>query len=146
MNPNGLLYFFERKVRDHMTTDVVSVTSSHTLRDLGELIERYDFNAFPVLDGDKLAGVITKFDFMRAFAFTEAHPIPHYDTLMDTPVRDFVREELVTVTPEMPLTRVLQRMVELKVRSFPVVAGERLVGMIAREDIIKALNESVNRT
>lgn len=145
MNENRLLYFFERKVRDHMTTDVVSVTPSHRLRDLGELIERHDFNAFPVLDGGKLVGVITKFDFMRAFAFTEAHPIPHYDTLMDTPVRSSMREALVTVSPETPLTRVLQQMVELKVRSFPVVAGERLVGMISREDIIKALNESVGR-
>ena len=145
MSDNRLLYFFERKVLHHMSTDVVSATPSHTLRDLGELMERYDFNAFPVLDGEKLAGVITKFDFMRAFAFTEAHPIPHYDALMDTPVRDLMRGELVTVTPETPLTRVLQRMVELRVRSFPVVSGERLVGMIAREDIIEALNESVSR-
>lgn len=144
-DPRGEAFFFERKVADHMTTDVVSLGPYSTLREAGELFDRFDFNSIPVLKSEKLIGIFSKFDFMRAFAFTEEHPLPDYDALMGGPLREFMREELVTTGPDVPLTRVLQRMVELRTRSFPVVQGERLVGIISREDIIRALKESTPR-
>lgn len=134
-------FFFERKVADHMTTEVVSLGPDNTLREAGELFDSFDFNSVPVLDHGKLIGIFSKFDFMRAFAFTEAHPLPDYEALMKSPLRKFMREELVTTAPDTPLTRVLQRMVELRTRSFPVVEGGMLVGIISREDIIRALKE-----
>lgn len=138
-------FFFERKVADHMTTEVVSLSPDSTLREAGELFDRFDFNSIPVLENGKLIGIISKFDFMRAFAFTEQHPLPDYESLMNSPLREFMREELVTTAPDVPLTRVLQRMVELRTRSFPVVDGGNLVGIISREDIIRALKESTSR-
>jgi Mg/Co/Ni transporter MgtE len=43
----------------------------------------------------------------------------------------------------LPLTRVLQLMVSLKMRSFPVMTPEQqLVGMISREDVMRALRET----
>lgn len=137
-------FFYERKVADHMTTEVVSLSRDSTLREAGELFDRFDFNSVPVLEHGKLVGIVSKFDFMRAFAFTEEHPLPDYETMMRSPLRDFMREELVTTSPETPLTRVLQRMVELRTRSFPVVSEGRLVGIISREDIIRALKESTS--
>jgi CBS domain-containing protein len=138
-------FFYERKVADHMTTEVVSLSQDSTLREAGELFDRFDFNSVPVLENGKLVGIVSKFDFMRAFAFTEEHPLPDYEALMSSPLRDFMREELVTTSPETPLTRVLQRMVELRTRSFPVVSDGQLVGIISREDIIRALKESTSR-
>ena len=138
-------FFFERKVADHMTTKVVSLPPDATLRDAGELFDRHDFNSIPLVQDGKLVGVVSKFDFMRAFAFTEEHPIPDYQALMNEPVRAFMREEMLTVPPDMPLTRVLQRMVETRTRSFPVVSGGKLAGIISREDIIRALRESTSR-
>lgn len=135
-------FFFERKVADHMEKNVVSLNPDSSLREAGELFDRFDFNSMPVLEGGKLIGIISKFDFMRAFAFTEEHPLPDYDALMKRPLREFMREELVTTAPETPLTRVLQRMVELRTRSFPVVQEGKLVGIISREDIIRALKEA----
>jgi len=42
------------------------------------------------------------------------------------------------------LTRVLQLMVSLKARSFPVISPERrLVGIISREDVMRALSEAI---
>lgn len=138
-------FFFERKVVDNMTTKVVSLPPDATLRDVGELFDRHDFNSIPLVQDGKLVGVVSKFDFMRAFAFTEEHPIPDYQALMNEPVRAFMREEMLTVPPDMPLTRVLQRMVETRTRSFPVVSAGKLVGIISREDIIRALRESTSR-
>jgi CBS domain-containing protein len=69
--------------------------------------------------------------------------VPHYDELMRRPVVDVMTEAVVHVEPVTPLTRVLQLMVDLKVRSFPVLgAGGRLVGMISREDVMRALREA----
>lgn len=137
-------YFFERKVADYMETNVVSLTPDSSLREAGDLFDQLDFNSMPVLENGILIGIISKFDFMRAFAFTEEHPLPDYAALMARPIREFMREELVTTAPETPLTRVLQRMVELRTRSFPVVDGGKLVGIISREDIIRALKDSTS--
>ena len=135
-------FFYERRVADHMTTNVVSLAPGSTLREAGELFDRFDFNSVPIVENGKLIGIISKFDFMRAFAFTPEHPLPDYEALMGTPLREFKRDELVTTESDVPLTRVLQRMVELRTRSFPVVCAGNLVGIISREDIIRALKES----
>jgi CBS domain-containing protein len=72
--------------------------------------------------------------------------VPHYDELMKLSVADVMTEAIVQVEPETPLTRVLQLMVSLKTRSFPVVgAGGRLVG-ISREDVMRALREATRES
>ena len=92
------------------------------------------------MEDGKVLGIVTKFDFLRAFAFTTGQMIPHYDDLMRRPATDVMTEAIVHVDPTSPLTRVLQLMVSLKMRSFPVMAPDRqLVGMISREDVMRAL-------
>jgi CBS domain-containing protein len=50
--------------------------------------------------------------------------------------------ELVTVGPDLPLTRVLQELVETRNKSLPVLDGTRLVGVVAREDVLRALRRA----
>ncbi len=135
--------FLEYTVGQYMTRQVKTVTPQTTLRELKALFERHDFNAFPVLEGTKMVGLVTKFDFLKAFAFTTGQLLPHYDELMHKSVREVMTEAVVHVEPAAPLTRALQLMVNLKARSFPVLAPDQhLVGIIAREDIIRALKEA----
>ena len=62
---------------------------------------------------------------------------------MSRRVADLMTEAIVHVDPTLPLTRVLQLMVSLKMRSLPVMTTEgRLVGMISREDVMRALRET----
>ena len=69
--------------------------------------------------------------------------VPHYDELMRRPVGEMMTEAVVHVEPTAPLTRVLQLMVSLKNRSFPVIGLDRqLIGMISREDVIRALKDA----
>jgi CBS domain-containing protein len=69
--------------------------------------------------------------------------VPHYDELMRRPVGEMMTEAVVHVEPAAPLTRVLQLMINLRSRSFPVIGIDRqLVGMISREDLIRALKEA----
>ena len=126
-----------------MTRAVTTVARQTTMRELEVLFEKYDFNSFPVVEDKKMLGIVTKFDFLRAFAFTTGQMVPHYDELMRRPVAEVMTEAVVHVEPTAPLTRVLQLMVSLKNRSFPVMGLDRqLLGMISREDLMRALKEA----
>ena len=126
-----------------MTRAVTTVARQTTMRELEKLFEKHDFNSFPVVEDEKMLGIVTKFDFLRAFAFTTGQMVPHYDELMRRPVAEVMTEAVVHVEPTAPLTRVLQLMVSLKNRSFPVIGLDRqLLGMISREDLMRALKEA----
>lgn len=72
--------------------------------------------------------------------------MPHYDELMSRPVAQVMTEAVVHVEPTAPLTRVLQLMVNLKARSFPVIDPDgQLVGIISREDVMRALGETTRQ-
>ena len=138
--------FLECTVGQYMTRSVKTVTRQVTLRELEALFEQHDFNAFPVVEERKMLGIVSKFDFLRAFTFTTYEMVPHYDDFMSRPVADVMTEAVVHVEPTAPLTRVLQLMVNLKARSFPVVDGNRqLVGIISREDVMRALREATTQ-
>jgi CBS domain-containing protein len=135
--------FLEYTAGRYMTHPVKTVTRQTTMRELEALFEKHDFNAFPVVEEGKMVGLVTKFDFLKTFAFTTGQMLPHYDELMSRTAGEAMTEVVVHVEPAAPLTRVLQLMVNLKARSFPVVAPDRhLVGIISREDIMRALKEA----
>jgi CBS domain-containing protein len=135
--------FLEGTADQYMTRVVMTVTRQATMRELEALFEKHDFNSFPVIEKGKVLGIVTKFDFLRAFAFTTGQMVPHYEELMQRPVGEMMTEAVVHVEPTAPLTRVLQLMVSLKSRSFPVIGPDRhLAGIISREDVIRALKEA----
>ena len=132
--------FLEQTVADHMTRTVKTVTRGLTMRELGEMFERDDFNGYPVEDDGQTVGLVTKFDLLKCFAFTPNQMVPRYDDLMMRTVADVMTSEFIYVRSDTRLTRVLQLMIEHRFRSVPVIdSGHRLAGMIAREDILRAL-------
>ena len=135
--------FLEYTAGQYMTHSVKTVTRQTTMRELEGLFGKHDFNAFPVVEAGRMVGLVTKFDFLKTFAFTTGQLLPQYDELMRRTVGEVMTEAVVHVEPAAPLTRVLQLMVHLRARSFPVVAPDgHLVGIIAREDIMRALREA----
>ena len=139
--------FLACTVSQFMTRTVLTVNRQTTMRELALLFEKHDFNAFPVVEDGKMSGIISKFDFLRAFAFTTSQVVPHYDELMIRPAAEVMTEAVVHVDPTSPLTRVLQLMVNLKTRSFPVLnANGQLDGIISREDVMRALKETTQQT
>jgi len=113
------------------------------MHELEALFEKHDFNSIPVVEEGNMLAIVTKFDFLRAFAFTTGQMVPHYDELMRRPVAEMMTEAVVHIEPTAPLTRVLQLMVSLKNRSFPVIGPDRqLAGIISRGDVMRALKEA----
>ncbi len=134
-------------VSQFMTRTVITVKRQTTMRELTALFKKHDFNAFPVVEDGNLLGIISKFDFLSAFAFTTGQVVPHYNELMSRPASEVMTEAVVHVDQTSPLTRVLQLMVSLKARSFPVMSADgQLVGIISREDVMRALEETTQES
>jgi CBS-domain-containing membrane protein len=144
-NKDHALYsFLEQIVADYMTRDVKTVARSVTLRALGDLFEKDDFNAYPVEENAQIVGMVSKFDHLSCFVFTPAHMVPRYDDLMKRTVADIMTAEFIYVGTETKLTRVLQLMVDHRIRSMPVIDNDqRIAGIISREDVMRALQRRV---
>jgi CBS domain-containing protein len=135
--------FIYYQVRDVMTTSVVAITEQTPLKEVGRIFQENDFNGLPVLNDDgRLIGMVTKLDFLKAFVFTDKVKVPPYDAIMERSAGRIMTTDLRFTDPEMPLTRVINRMVETKYKSLPVLDNDSLVGMVAREDILSALRRA----
>lgn len=135
--------FLQYRVQHVMTTTPLTVEPGASLAQAEAIFDQHDFNALPVVEPDgRLVGILTKLDLLTAFAFTPASIIPQYEDVMRSQVAERMTREPLTVTPDLPLTRVLQELVETRNKSFPVLDGVRLVGIIAREDVLRALRRA----
>ena len=138
--------FVKYKVKDAMTPSPLTTTPDTTLRELEKIFETHDFNGIPVLDDQqRLVGIVTKFDLLRSFILTPDAPIPHYQEIMEQPAWSVMTTDPVTVTPELPLTRLLELLVELQTKSLPVIQNRHLVGIISREDVLEALHRATTQ-
>lgn len=135
--------FIYYRVRHVMTRSPIVVQPDASLADVESIFESHDFNGLPVTDErSALVGVVTKLDFLKAFVFTPESVVPHYEEILRRPAASVMSTEPRTVDPQMPLTRVLQDMVDTRYKSFPVVEGGRLVGIVAREDVLRGLRRA----
>jgi CBS domain-containing protein len=140
--PTGRMHgFLEAHVGDYMTHDVRTVAPQTPLSEIERQFGLHDFNGFPVVDAGRLVGMLTKFDVLKVFMFTPRTVVPAYDEISRRTAEQIMTRNVITFSTETPLPRVLQTLVDFRVKSFPVVDGDELVGIIAREDIVRALHE-----
>jgi CBS domain-containing protein len=132
--------FLEWHASQFMTKNVKTVPATMTLRELGELFDKNDFNSFPVIENGEFIGLVTKLDFLKAFLFDTGHLVPHYNEVMTLPVTKVMTKDPVHAEPDTPLTRVLELMVKLRTRGVPVIDDGKVVGVISRTDLMHALS------
>ncbi len=134
--------FLDFQVRDVMSR-AESVAPEASLASVQRLLEAKGYNGVPVVDANgALVGWATTLDVLSAFRFTDDAMLPPYEQIMDEPISRFMVSEPATVTPRAPLTRVLEKMVSTRNKSFAVVDDDRLVGVVAREDVMRALQRA----
>jgi CBS domain-containing protein len=135
--------FLSWQVGDVMTRDVVALAPDATIGEAEELFAAHDFDALPVLEGGgALAGIVSKLDMLRAYQFTPESLVPRYEEIRRRPVRSVMTLQPLTVGPGQPLTRVLETLLATRVKSLPVVEAGRVVGIVAREDVLRALRRA----
>ncbi len=136
--------FLDYRVEDVMTGDLVTVAPGATLAEAEWIFEKHDFNGLPVVGArGQLVGFLTQLDLLRAFRFSDDHVFPPYSEIMKRSVSSVMSRDVLTVTPRAPLTRVLEKMVDSRSKSLAVVDGDRLVGVVAREDVLAGLRRGV---
>ena len=91
-----------------------------------------------------LSAIVSQFDFLKCFAFNPSRMVPAYDELLSRTVGDVMTPEFIYVDPGTKLTRVLQLMVDHRMKSIPGAGCRPAAGRdhIARADIMRAVAES----
>lgn len=138
--------FLQEIVEDNMTKSVRSIAPETTLGDLYRLFAADGFDAYPVVRGEVLVGVVSKLDALKVFGLATDRILPRYDEGMSTTVDEIMTGDVVTVDAEAKLQRVLELLVKHRVKSLPVVdRRNNLVGIIAREDVMRAMERATLR-
>lgn len=132
--------FLQETVQRNMTSPAKTVVSEMTVGDLLRLFAANDLDAYPVVNHGKLVGIVSKADALKAFALTTGGMLPHYDDMMGTTVDEIMSRRVMTVDADTTLQHVLHLMGVHRFKSLPVVDQDsQLKGVIAREDVIRAL-------
>ena len=124
----------DKKVKDIMTTDVITTTSDVDVVYAFEKLMEYKISSLPVVDGDKLIGIITATDVGHNLILDK------YE--LGTSVEEIMITSVVTISPEDTLENVIKIMKEGTsssgiINQLPVVEGEKLIGIISDGDIIR---------
>ena len=123
-----------RKVRDYMTSQVATLEPNlGMIRALNILLE-HNQSAAPVVDEDnRLLGLISEADCMQSAInssyFMEANSI----------VSDQMTKDVQTVTGDTKLVAAAEIFLKHKRRMLPVVEDDKLIGMLTRNHILRAL-------
>ncbi|MDZ7753502.1 MAG: CBS domain-containing protein [Gammaproteobacteria bacterium] len=139
-------------VRDLMHHPVHTVGPETTLAAAAHILVEQRISGLPVVDHeDRLAGIITEADFLRAVGVPSHHPTHnlwqtlenlfiHHDEVREPEgaVAELMVSDVVTVAPDDTLHDVVDAMKRHRIKRVVVVdAGRRVVGMITRSDLVR---------
>jgi CBS domain-containing protein len=133
------------RVREVMSSPVVTVTPDTAVKAAGRLLVERGFTALPVVDAGKLVGIVSEADLIPL----ESRPDPrsHILPLDDSGgvphmVAEVMTREVVVLPPDADAALAVRAMLARGLRSIPVAAGGELVGIVTRRDLLRVLARS----
>jgi CBS domain-containing protein len=113
------------KVREIMTTAVISVPEDATIEDVARLLARQRISGLPVVNKHgMLVGLVTEYDLISKDGHT---------------VTDIMSRSVISVSPETDIEEVTHLLTNQRIRRVPVLQGDQLVGIVSRSDLIKQI-------
>lgn len=130
-------------VSDWMTTKLFTLTTDDSLADAIALLKERGVKHLPVLEEEILKGILTDRDVSYYILTHHAHLDSHElkDLLSKTRTREVMKTNIVTTRPNASIEEAAKVMYELKVGCLPVIVDNRLIGIISRRDIQRAIIE-----
>jgi predicted transcriptional regulator len=120
--------------RDIMTERLVTIQPACSVRSAIELLIQEQISGLPVVDGSgQLVGIVTEFALL-ATAYDES--------IAEETVEKHMTTEVLTVNVDDPVRKMADLFIVHRVRRVPVMDRGRIVGLIARRDVLKAVYES----
>ncbi len=142
------------QARDVMTRNVVTVEPDTPVTEIARLLLEKRISGVPVVEPDgRLVGIVSEGDLMRRveerapgrgswwlamLGIPEERAIEYVRT-HGRRARDVMTRHVITVTPDTPIGRVAQLLEEEHIKRVPVVEDGRLVGIISRADLLRAI-------
>ncbi len=154
------------KIRDVMNKDVITCSPDDSVGYLAKLFRENHISGVPVVENQKVVGIVSETDLLKLFKTPEFSnelllPSPleiieiplrnlvrleeiksAFETVKIKPVRDIMKKTIRWISPDESLEEGSGRMVKYKVNRLPVIENGKLVGIVARSDIIRGLSSS----
>jgi CBS domain-containing protein len=108
---------------------VWSIAPDATVFDAIELMAQKNVGALPVMDGDKIVGIVSERDYTRKVALKGK-------SSKQTFVKEIMFSPIIPATPEHTVEECLRMMTEFRVRHLPVMEGDHVVGIVSIGDLV----------
>jgi len=109
---------------------VFTIKPTDTVGAVAELLHTRGIGALVVLDAERVVGIVSERDVVRAIASQGA-------AAMKRPVSDFMTVNVLFADPGETVDSLLSRMTDRRIRHLPVCKAERLVGIVSIGDLVK---------
>ena len=113
-------------------SSVWSIGPNAMVGDVIQLMDEKNVGALPVLNEDRLVGIVSERDCTR-------RAILKGKSFKETPVSDIMTKQVLTVTPTDSITECMEIMTANRVRHLPVLEGTNMVGILSVGDVLKWL-------
>lgn len=141
-----------KKVKDIMAKEVIGILPDILVKDAAKFLFEKEISGLPVIDKEgHLLGMFTEKDLVKnalpsyvkkvgSFVYGDAHStIKKISNLVGMKVKDIMRKEVVTIDEDAPLVEAARLMFTERARRIPVIKNGKVIGIIARCDVIKEL-------
>jgi CBS domain-containing protein len=126
-------------IADIMTRDVQTISPQDTVQRAAQLMDELNVGAIPVLDGDKLVGMITDRDITVRSVAVGQDP-------RSTKVTDVMSTDVRTCTQDESVDEVLDKMGDVQIRRIPVLdAQSKVIGIVSLGDVATSNSADVDR-
>jgi tRNA nucleotidyltransferase (CCA-adding enzyme) len=120
----------EVTAKNIMSSPVKTVSQDLSIDETEKVMIRYGHTGFPVINGEKIVGIISRRDIEKA----------RYHGLGHAPVKGFMSHHVTTINSDTSLSVIKQIMIEKDIGRLPVLEDGAVVGIISRSDVLRVLH------
>lgn len=123
-------------VKDHMSKNVATLSPDMEIAHATQYLIAHNISGAPVLDEHgRLVGILTEQDCMKVVMHSVFHGEPA------GLVSEYMSKDPKSVTPEQSILTLAEMLLEGRYHRYPVVDNGRLVGIISRRDVMRAMGK-----
>ena len=117
------------QVKDIMTREVITVGPHHNVADVASVMDARGVGSVLVLEEDRVLGILTERDILKVIgAGEDPKNVAAHEALTD---------DLYTIAPDASVDEAARKMTKAKVRHLPVIADDRVIGILSIRDLVR---------